>query len=196
MGKKEKNDNRYRGKELSSGMEFAALLEKKKEAVVNAWFEQVMQTYAPDTAVFYQNQKDAFANPVGSTTKQALVKLFNALLDPQENESLADLIDPLIRIRAVQNFTSSQAVGFVFLLKSIVRNLFQKNRKKLKVDELLEMESRIDGLALIGFDVFMACREKIYSMKTNVERDKIYKAFARAGLIKEVPADEPDPKFI
>ncbi len=177
-------------------MEFAALLERKKEAVVNAWFEQVMQTYAPDTAVFYQNQKDAFANPVGSTTKQALVKLFNALLDPQDNESLADLIDPLIRIRAVQNFTSSQAVGFVFLLKSIVRNLFQKNRKKLKVDELLEMESRIDGLALIGFDVFMACREKIYSLKTNTERDKIYKAFARAGLIKEVPADEPDPKFI
>ena len=176
-------------------MEFAALLEKKKEAVVNAWFDEVIQTYAPDTAVFYQNQKDAFANPVGSTTKQSLTKLFRALLAPQEKEALADLIDPLIRIRAVQDFTPSQATGFVFLLKPIIRKQFKKNKHKLNMDELLEMESRIDRLALTGFNVFMTCREQIYSMKTNVERNKIYKAFARAGLIKEVPADEPDPKF-
>ena len=177
-------------------MEFTALLAKKKKAVVNAWFEQVMQTYAPDAAVFYQNQKDAFANPVGSTTQQALTKLFDALLDPLKKESLADLVDPLVRIRAVQDFTPSQAAGFVFLLKPIVRNLFRKNRKQLKTDELLELESRIDGLALVGFDAFMGCREQIYSMKTNTERNTIYKAFARAGLIKEVPADEPDPKFV
>lgn len=196
MDKQANKANRYCGKELSSGMEFTALLEKKKETVVEAWFEQVIQTYAPDTAIFYQNQKDAFANPVGSTTKQALIKLFDALLDLQNDESLADIIDPLIRVRAVQNFTPSQAVGFVYLLKPIVRKYFGKNQKKLKLDELLELESKIDGMALIGFDVFMACREQIYSMKSNTERNTIYKAFARAGLIKEVPADEPDPKFV
>ena len=146
--------------------------------------------------MFYQNQKDAFANPVGSTTKQSLTKLFYALLNPQEDAALTDLIDPLIRIRAVQDFTPSQATGFVFLLKPIVRKYFKKNKKNFDLDELLEMESRIDRLALVGFNVFMSCREQIYSMKTNVERDKIYKAFARAGLIKEVPADEPNPKFV
>ena len=82
------------------------------------------------------------------------------------------------------------------MLKPIIRKVFKKNKNKLSVDDLLEMESRIDRLALAGFNVFMACREHIYSMKTNVERDKIYKAFARAGLIKEVPADEPNPKFV
>jgi len=196
MDYQENNVTRCRGKELSPGMEFAALLEKKKEALVNAWFDQVIQTYAPDTAMFYQNQEDAFANPVGSTTKQSLTKLFKALLDPQEEGALVELIDPLVRIRAVQDFTPSQATGFVFLLKPILRKFFQKNKKKLNLNELLEMESRIDRLALTGFNVFVACREQIYSMKTNVERNKIYKAFARAGLIKEVPADEPDPKFV
>jgi hypothetical protein len=177
-------------------MEITALLEKKKESIVNAWFDEVMQTYAPDAAMFYQNQKDAFANPVGSTTKQSLTRLFDALLNPEGEAALTDLIDPLIRIRAVQDFTPSQATGFVFLLKPIVRKHFKKNKKKVDVDELLEMESRIDRLALVGFNVFMNCREQIYSMKTNVERNKIYKAFARAGLIKEVPADEPNPKFV
>jgi len=177
-------------------MELTALLEKKKETIVKEWFEQVIQTYAPDTAMFYQGQKDAFANPVGSTTRQALTRLFNSLLKHDENESPADIIDPLIRIRAVQNFTPSRAAGFVFFLKPIIRNLYKKNKKQLRVDELWDFESRIDMLALTGFDVFMDCREKIYSLKTNTERDKIYKAFARAGLIKEVPADEPDPKFV
>ncbi|MCG6910230.1 MAG: RsbRD N-terminal domain-containing protein [Deltaproteobacteria bacterium] len=176
-------------------MELAALLEKKKEAIVNEWFEQVIQTYAPDTAIFYQNQKDAFLNPVGSTTKQSLAKLYDLLIKSVE-ESPEAIIDPLVRIRAVQNFTPSQAVAFVFFLKPIVRKHFQKNRKKISIETLLDLESRIDTLALIGFDVYMHCREKIYRMKTSVERDKIYKAFARAGLIKEVAADEPDPKFI
>jgi len=177
-------------------MELAALLEKKKETIVKKWFGQVIQTYAPDTAMFYQGQKDAFANPVGSTTRQLLAKLYTSLIKNYDNDSLASIIDPLIRIRAVQNFTPSQAAGFVFYLKPIIRDEYSKSRKRIPFDELLEMEARIDNLALIGFDVFMACREKIYSMKTNTERDKIYKAFARAGLIKEVPADEPDPKFV
>ena len=176
-------------------MELAALLEKKKEAIVNAWFEQVIQTYAPDTAIFYQNQKDAFLNPVGSTTRRSLTKLFDLLIKPGE-ESPQEIIDPLIRIRAVQNFTPSRAVGFVFLLKPILRTHFKKSGKKISADAIMDLESRIDTLALIAFDVFMRCREKIYSMKTNVERDKIYKAFARAGLIKEVSADEPNPKFV
>lgn len=176
-------------------MELTDLLERKKEAIVNAWFEQVLQTYAPDTATFYQNQKDAFLNPVGSTTKQSLTKLFDLLIKSGE-ESPGEILDPLVRIRAVQNFTPARAVGFVFFLKPIVRTHFKKSGKKISVDALMDLESRIDTLALIAFDVFMNCREKIYSMKTNVERDKIYKAFARAGLIKEVPADEPDPKFV
>ena len=177
-------------------MELATLLEKKKATIVKKWFDQVIQTYAPDTAMFYQSQKDAFANPVGNTARQSLNRLFDALLDNGDQQELAALVDPLIRIRAVQDFTPSRAAGFVFFLKSVIRDQVRKSGKSIPLDQLLDMESRIDKLALIGFDVFMDCREKIYSLKTNTERDKIYKAFARAGLINEVPADEPDPKFV
>jgi hypothetical protein len=33
----------------------------------------------------------------------------------------------------------------------------------------------------------MECREKIYELKANEEKDKIYKAFKRAGLVKDEP---------
>jgi hypothetical protein len=72
----------------------------------------------------------------------------------------------------------------------------KKEIKKINPEELVSIDTRIDSLALIGFDIFMQCREKIYDLKTNTERSKIYTAFARAGLIKEIAADEPDLKFV
>ncbi len=172
------------------------LLEKKKSAIVKKWFEFVIDTYAPDAAMFFKNQRDGFLNPVGGTTRSILEKLFDALLEKIETDSLSVMLEPLIKIRAVQKFSPSQAVGFLFALKTIIRNELTKELSEIDPEELVSIDTRIDSLALIGFDVFVQCREKIYELKTNTERSKIYTAFARAGLIKEIAADEPDLKFV
>lgn len=168
------------------------LLENKKSSIINKWFEFVTDTYAPDAALFFKNQRDGFLNPVGGTTRDILEKLFEAILEKTDADGIAVTLEPLIKIRAVQNFSPSQAVGFLFVLKTIIR----KELKKINPEELVSIDARIDSLALIGFDIFMQCREKIYDLKTNTERSKIYTAFARAGLIKEIAADEPDLKFV
>ncbi len=172
------------------------LLENKKSSIINKWFEFVTETYAPDAALFFKNQGDGFLNPVGGTTRSILEKLFEALLEKTDADGIAVTLEPLIKIRAVQNFSPSQAVGFLFVLKTIIRKELKKELKKINPEELVSIDTRIDSLALIGFDVFMQCREKIYDLKTNTERSKIYTAFARAGLIKEIAADEPDLKFV
>ena len=172
------------------------LLEKKKSSIVKKWFEFVVDTYAPDAALFFKNQRDNFLNPVGGTTRSILEKLFEALLEKVDADSIAITMEPLIKIRAVQNFSPSQAVGFLFVLKTLIRKELQKEIKKIDPEELVSIDARIDSLALIGFDVFVQSREKIYDLKTNTERSKIYTAFARAGLIKEIAADEPDLKFV
>ncbi len=172
------------------------LLEKKKSSIVKKWFEFVADTYAPDAALFFKNQRDSFLNPVGGTTRSILEKLFEALLEKIDADSIAITMEPLIKIRAVQKFSPSQAVGFLFVLKALIRKELKKEIKKIDPEELVSIDARIDSLALIGFDVFVQCREKIYDLKTNTERSKIYTAFARAGLIKEIAADEPDLKFV
>ena len=172
------------------------LLENKKSSIINKWFEFVTDTYAPDAALFFKNQRDGFLNPVGGTTRDILEKLFEAILEKADADGIAVTIEPLIKIRAVQNFSPSQAVGFLFVLKTILRKELKKELKNINPEELELIDTRIDSLALIGFDVFMQCREKIYDLKTNTERSKIYTAFARAGLIKEIAADEPDLKFV
>jgi hypothetical protein len=39
----------------------------------------------------------------------------------------------------------------------------------------------------------MSCREKIYEIKGNEEKNRTFKAFERAGLIAEIPENPPDP---
>lgn len=176
-------------------MRFEEWLKSKKATIASNWFDQLMHTYAPDTAMFYKNQKDTFANPVGSTAEKALNKLFDALLDNETSTTVAHIIDPLIRIRAVQNVSPAKAVGFLFLLKKIIRETLPKNNFDEYIEDIYFLEQRIDDAALIGFDVYVRCREKIYDLKSNEERNKIYKAFARAGLIAEIEADAPNLKF-
>jgi len=178
------------------GMGLTDLLEKKQSSIVRKWFEFVVDTYAPDAAMFFKNQGDHFLNPVGGTTRNILEKLFEALLEKADADSIAVTLEPLIKIRAVQNFSPSQAVGFLFVLKTLIRKELKKEIKNIDPEELVSIDTRIDSLALIGFDVFVQSREKIYDLRTNTERSKIYTAFARAGLIKEIAADEPDLKFV
>ncbi len=173
-------------------MNLEKLLREKKRDIVDRWFNAVMDTYAPDTAVIFKSQKDRFANPVGVTIREGLTAIFEGLLEGRAAEQSASLLDPLIRIRAVQKFTPSQATGFIFLLKQIIRDTLHRNPGDSQIAPLLRFEDQIDALALTAFDIYMECKEKIYDLKVSQERNSIYRAFRRAGLITEVAEGEPD----
>ncbi len=173
-------------------MNLEKLLREKKRDIVDRWFNAVMDTYAPDTAVIFKSQKDRFANPVGVTIREGLAAIFEGLLEGRAAEQSASLLDPLIRIRAVQKFTPSQATGFIFLLKKIIRDTLHRKPDNGQIVPLLRFEDRIDALALTAFDIYMECKEKIYDLKVGQERNSIYRAFKRAGLITEVAEGEPD----
>ena len=116
------------------------------------------------------------------------------LLTESDHQALTARLDPIIRIRAVQNFSPSQAVGFVFFLKNVIRTALAKEIAAQQIeDELVAFESEIDKLSLIAFNLYMQCREKIYELKANEMRNRTFKAFERAGLVKDIPEDEPVP---
>ncbi len=152
----------------------------------------VIETYPADTAQFLKSQKDPFANPVGRTILRSLEPLFDELLGGMDGETLASLLDPIIRIRAIQSFFPSQAIGFIFFLKNAVReNLIKEIAENKIAAELLVFESKIDQLGLIAFNLYMKCREKIYDLKANEIRNRTLRAFERAGLVSELPEVEP-----
>jgi hypothetical protein len=162
------------------------LLERRKSSIVQLWFDRVISSYPADSVQFLKSQKDQFANPVGTTTQKGLSAVFDALQKEFSQASMAPLLDPIIRIRAIQNFTPSKALAFIHELKKIIRSELQSELKDIQLlNELSEFEEKIDDLSLIAFEIYMGCRETIYDLKVSTEKSKIYSAFARAGLITE-----------
>ena len=171
------------------------LLEQRKTTIIKDWFALAVETYPPDTASFLKRQRDPFANPVGRTVSRGLEALFNELLKEMDYETITSFLDPIIRIRAIQNFSPAQAISFIFLLKKVIRENTKKEVPREQLfNELLLFESKIDQLVMIAFNLYMQCKEKIYDLKANEMRNTTYKAFKRAGLVREMPVDEPDVK--
>jgi hypothetical protein len=169
-------------------MKLNKLLEKRKSAILKAWFEFVVDTYPDDTSKFLKRQKDPFANPVGSTTMDGLTGLFDELIGNMNAESITSFLDPIIRIRAVQSFTPSGAVGFAFALKKIVRERISKdmNGDVSVLSELASLDEKIDIIGLSAFDIYMRCREQIYNIRATEQHNRTFKAFEKAGLVREI----------
>ena len=171
---------------MGKGLE--QILTQKKSVIAKYWFDLTTQTYAPDTAEFIKNNKDQFANPVGGAMLNSLNGLLDQLINSMDPEAVTSHLDAIIRIRAVQNFTPSQAIAFILSLKKVLReNLTKELRDSRIASELVTFETKIDRLCLMAFDIYMQCREKIFQIRANETRNRTFKAFARAGLVSEAP---------
>jgi hypothetical protein len=150
------------------------LWSERRAAIVQRWRELVLETYPPDASRFFQGEQDPFANPVGAAISQALAGLYDELRLGAPAERLSPLLDDIIRIRAVQDFSPSQAVGFVFLLKAALREQLagEKQDQPLLRQELAEFDSRIDALALLAFDIYQQCREQIFDIRVREAKSR------------------------
>jgi hypothetical protein len=158
---------------------------QKKSEILTQWFDLTAKTYAPDTAQFLKNNKDQFTNPVGGTMLSSLKGLLDQIINGMDSATISAYLDPVIRIRAAQNFTASQATAFILSLKKILREILSKDlRDSSLAAEFVAIESNIDQLCLMAFDIYMQCREKIFQISANETRNRTFRAFERAGLIK------------
>jgi hypothetical protein len=171
-------------------MKLEKLLSQKRSAVLKGWLDNILETYPAYSNRFLKKQKDQFANPVRYTFAHELEKLFDELV--RENridiEVITPVLDSIIRIRAVQDFSASQAVAFIFLLKGVIREELGEDIREDELEmELLSFESRIDDMTLIAFDVYMSCREEIYKIRANQANNHVSGLLRRAGLTCEIP---------
>ncbi|MBW2060462.1 MAG: RsbRD N-terminal domain-containing protein [Deltaproteobacteria bacterium] len=147
-------------------MDLENLLAEKRSGIIKKWFALIADTYSVEMSKFMKKKKNRFADPVGYTASTQIEAIFDALHRQAEPDELSACLDKIIRIRAVQDFSPSAALDFIFLLKQVIRaELDEEVQDKRISEELLELESRIDDLALLAFDVYMSCREKVHKIK-------------------------------
>ena len=142
------------------------LLRQHRDAVLKRWTDSVIQSYPPETVKFLLREKDPFANPVGAATHTALPAILDYLIDGGDRDQFEDTIDQFIKIRSIQEFMPMQALGFIFLLKGIVRGELGKRARDPEINAgLLEFESAIDGVALICFQKYVKAHDQLHKMQ-------------------------------
>ncbi len=155
-------------------MKLVDLLSQKQSAIVDKWLKWLLESYPGQSAIFLKKEKDRFDNPVGHHLSEGLARIFGVLIREADREELLAALDEVIRIRALQNFSPSKALAFIFLLKNVIREELAPELKEGQfLAELQEVDSLIDGMALLGFDAYTQRREKLCEIRVTEIKQRV-----------------------
>jgi hypothetical protein len=167
------------------------VLNKHKQKIVRSWIQDALNTYPAKSAEFFSRQKDQFANPIGATLSRELEAIFEELLLDHSSDKLSDSVDAIVRFRAVQDFSPSQAVAFFWGLKRIVRKEAGASVVELGlINQLLAFEDRIDQLGMLAFEIYVKCREKIWELKAKEAQNRTSNLLKRKADVTWTVSDE------
>lgn len=162
-------------------MELTDRLSQEKQAIVGKWISKVLESYPA-----LKKNKNQFANPLLHIISKNLELLFNQLLEGIDNKTAAPILENIIRVKAVQDFSPSQGISFIFDLKQVIREYLSNEPFVVKLwEELLTIESQIDTLALLSFDIYARCREKLFEIKINEIRNQTHMLIRRVNEMDE-----------
>ena len=161
----------------------------KKKSILVRWFHLILETYPRETAKFIRKERDRFVNPVGVTLSEGMEAIYEGLLMGTEVDQLSSSLEKIIQIRSVQDFSPSQAVVIVSLLKKAIQEEMKENKIEMNgmdvaIGEWFDLESRIDQLTLMAFDIYTKYRERVYEIRINEikkERDRTFKLLERTN---------------
>jgi hypothetical protein len=168
------------------------LLRERTDAIVHRWVEEVLSSYPRDAAVLFQQQQDPFANPVGRSVRDGTRGIFQAILNGMDSDELRSHLDEIVRVRAVQQFSPSEALSFVFALRSIIRDVIPELDADPRLRrEVAELDEKIDRVALAAFDVFAERREAVNQLRIQEVKRQVAWVFRkinqRDGGIEPTP---------
>ena len=172
-------------------MDLSDLLAEKKSPVLEKWCHLILEVYPKEGQRFFSKQKDQFANPVGRTVFEGAESIYDELLGEADSDKISLFLDNIIRVRAIQEFSPSQAIGFIFGLKKIIKDKLESEIRQEGIsEEWVAFDSRIDSLALLCFDIYTKCRQEIFDIRVNEVRNQSHRLLKMAGLAYELPETE------
>jgi len=142
-----------------------------QDEILKRWIDSVIDGYPEETAEFLRSKTDRFANPVGAGLREGLTELLDGIIQGVDPEELSSALDRVIRVRAVQEFVPSAAISFVFELKGLLREVVGDTN--VETNETSDpIDQRIERLGLCAFDVYMSCREQMWSIRAQEIRNQ------------------------
>jgi hypothetical protein len=129
-----------------------------QQEIVEKWIERLADSHPQQSAALRAPQPDPFRNPLGYAVRKGLSQLWEELLGEMKPEVIDQALDTILRIRAVQELSPSEAVGFVDQLRRLLCEA------PTPMDRAL-LEARINQLTLAASHKYMQCREQIAAVR-------------------------------
>lgn len=149
-------------------MSLEELLRDREDAILLRWLEHALAVYPGDSSAVFKREQDPFANPIGRSLREGTRGIFRALVERDSEAVMREHLSDIMRIRAVQQHSPSQAVGFVFSLKDAMRaELHGVVTQTEHAAPLAALDNQIDQIALMAFDVYVKCREQVCELRIN-----------------------------
>ncbi len=170
-------------------MNLIECLKEQKKELAQKWADLILDTYPEETKAVWKGKKNKFSNPIGAAIDEGTSALFELALEWDDADALHDALEPLVKIRAIQNYAPSKALVFVLLLKKLLRQEFlQELSAKGQLEDLLEFEARVDNVLLMAFDVYSEARELIFESRVKEVKNAQYNLLRRANMILDKTA--------
>ena len=163
---------------------------ERGEEIRTAWLDQTVAWYSKVYRDFIQDQRNPFANPTGAILRVGIDRLFAALVEGAGVEPCREILNPMIRLKAVQDGPPSQALAFLPDLKTILHaQLRDQSQAEGFRQAMTEMERRIDAITLLAFDVYLECRETIYQLRVGEMKRSVARLLPASGERMAQPAE-------
>ena len=150
---------------------WANFLEVNKGALLEQWL---------DCALALFPEKMEYSTPVAMMLSRSLEAILSGL--GESGKGCQQDLDDVTRILAVQSIPPSKALSIFFELKLILRSIMMKTSvaERLSGEALEACFARLDSLTLEAFDSYMQHREKLYQLKVEEGRRRMFMALRGA----------------
>lgn len=133
--------------------------------IAERWLEKTIAAYPAKARPFLAADLDPFRNPVGHTLHENLTTLVRECLGTMDAQSIELAVDGLIRLRAVQDLSPASALRFIFELRVIAL--------EAGIQLPADFVARVDTIALLAFDKYVACREQVSELRVRELRSRL-----------------------
>ncbi|MCK5741284.1 MAG: RsbRD N-terminal domain-containing protein [Chlorobi bacterium] len=152
-------------------MRVRAFLQKNKADLADKWLKMLTGQYSKDGSKFILGEKDQFANPMGFIYSEAIPQIFEAVVERQSTKTYDEPLRRIIQVRAVQDFTPSQALSFIFDLKQLITKSYKADNE-IDFCEMIGIFQRIDAMAFSAFNIYCELKGRIWEIKANEVRKR------------------------
>lgn len=166
---------------------------ERQAALCGRWRDAILAEYGEVTAARWRRERDPFANPIGHALATGLPEILRAVAgDGEPSGEAVAALEAIVRFRAVQELAPSRAVGFVQMLREVVRDeLAAELAGGAHAADLAEVDARIERLGLLAFDTYVRIREQVFRLRLDELKRSVASLLRRwhGGDLPEPPPE-------